>query len=73
MAEAGDSAPCAECGQPMRRIYDTSGPIIIRPPGYSLKPDEPGYWETFDVPPPVPQAWQRGRGQRVTPGGPHYV
>jgi len=71
MAEAGDPASCPDCGAPMRRLYDTTTPVIMRPWGYSLKPGEKGYWDGFDAPVPSPLTWQRGRGQKSEPG-PQY-
>lgn len=56
----------------MRRIFDVSNPIIMRPAGYSLKPGDPKYWDGFDAPLPEKQTWQRGRGSNKSEMGKEY-
>lgn len=34
---------CRTCGMEARRLFLSAGRGIIRPKGWSLKPDEPGY------------------------------
>jgi putative FmdB family regulatory protein len=41
MEQAGEPASCP-CGQPMKRVF-TRLPIMVRPEGWNLRPDEPGY------------------------------
>ncbi|MCC6629669.1 MAG: zinc ribbon domain-containing protein [Chloroflexi bacterium] len=73
MADAGQLATCPTCAQPMRRLYDTSGPVIMRPVGFSRRGGDPDYWHGFNDPLPPPTTWRRGRhNQRVKPG-PEYV
>lgn len=72
MAAAGQPQACPTCAQPMRRLYDTTSLIVIRPPGYSLKPGDKDYWKGFDAPLRQPTAWSRGRGQQARPG-PEYA
>lgn len=62
MAQAGDAAPCPECGVAMRRLYDTRGAIIMRPWGYSLPMGHPDYWRGYTAPVAEKLGWQRGSG-----------
>ena len=52
MADAGLPAACPDCGARMRRRFEVYIPIIFRPPGYALRPDDPDYWTGFDDPLP---------------------
>lgn len=38
---------CPECGMEASRLFNSVGTGIIRPSGWSLKPDDKGYY-TFD-------------------------
>ena len=38
---------CPECGMESRRLFNSQGTGIIRPKGWSLKPDDKGYYD-FD-------------------------
>jgi hypothetical protein len=42
MAEASRVEVCG-CGLPLTRVWSVPN-MIMRPHGYHLKPDEPGYW-----------------------------
>jgi hypothetical protein len=43
MAEATRAEAC-DCGLPLARVWSVPN-MIMRPWGYHLKPDEPGYWD----------------------------
>ena len=49
MAQAHEPAACSVCGQDARRIFDLS-PIIFRPEGWNLSPDDPSYFDVLDKP-----------------------
>ena len=55
----------------MTRIYDVAGTaVIMRPWGYSLKPNDPQYWDGFDNPPPYQTDWRKsalGRRAKANP------
>ena len=44
---AYDPGSCEQCGMELRRVFNSTGRGLMRPKGYRLKPDEPGY---FDLP-----------------------
>ena len=49
MREAGNPAFCPECDVAARRIFSTS-PIIWRPEGWDLSPDDPRYFDVLEKP-----------------------
>lgn len=74
MAQAGEGHVCGGCAQPMRRLYDLNGAVIMRPWGYSLPPGHPEYWaKGFDDPLPRPNATFRGRGRNARVDNEHYA
>lgn len=45
MGQAPASVPCP-CGGEAERVYFSS-PVIFRPEGWSLSPEDPKYWSTL--------------------------
>lgn len=57
MADAGDPAFCPQCEAKARRIFH-SNPIIFRPEGWNLKPDDPNYAKNLPIKQERPLAQQ---------------
>lgn len=57
MGTAPPAVPCPTCGGDALRQY-RSLPVIIRPEGWSLHPEDPQYWTTLRDREDRPQ-WQR--------------
>ena len=45
LGQSPQAFPCA-CGAEARRVY-LSLPVILRPEGWSLSPEDPRYWSTL--------------------------
>lgn len=48
MADSQAHQECPTCGAQSRRYYSKAPPIIMRPAGWNLHPDDPGYSTNFE-------------------------
>lgn len=56
MGTAPSAVPCPSCGAVAPRCY-LPLPILSRPEGWSLSPEDPRYWSTLRDKEPRPRAW----------------